>query len=100
MAVQAQIATIQTLRRRPGWLSALADSRNLLGILFMAPAAGLLLVFLTYPLGLGLWLGLTDTTIGRSGVFIGLGNYISLVQDPMFWLSVTNTISVCGWRSC
>jgi multiple sugar transport system permease protein len=93
MAVQAQIATIQTLRQRPGWLSALADSRNLLGILFMAPAAGLLLVFLTYPLGLGLWLGLTDTTIGRSGVFIGLGNYISLIQDPMFWQSVTNTIS-------
>ena len=28
-------------------------------------ALGLLLVFLTYPLGLGIWLAFTDTTIGR-----------------------------------
>ena len=38
----------------------------------MLPAAGLLLLFLTYPLGLGVWLGFTDTRIGRAGVFIGL----------------------------
>ena len=31
------------------------------------PPVGLLLVFLTYPLGLGIWLAFTDTTIGRSG---------------------------------
>ena len=29
----------------------------------MVPAAGLLLVFLTYPLGLGTWLGFTDAKI-------------------------------------
>ena len=31
----------------------LLDNRNVLGLLFMLPAAALLLVFLTYPLGLG-----------------------------------------------
>ena len=30
------------------------NSRNALGLLFMLPAAILLLLFLTYPLGLGL----------------------------------------------
>jgi multiple sugar transport system permease protein len=30
------------------------DNRNVLGLLFMLPAAALLLMFLTYPLGLGL----------------------------------------------
>ena len=45
----------------------------------MLPAAALLLVFLTYPLGLGAWLGFTDTTIGRPGRFVGLANFVSLV---------------------
>ena len=31
----------------------LLDDRNVLGVVFMLPAAALLLVFLTYPLGLG-----------------------------------------------
>jgi multiple sugar transport system permease protein len=49
-------------------------------------------VFLTYPLGLGLWLGLTDTKIGRPGVFVGLANYESLFKDSVFWMAVFNTI--------
>lgn len=68
------------------------NSADALGLIFMLPAASILLVFLTYPLGLGLWLGLTDTKIGRPGVFIGLGNYESLFKDSVFWLSVFNTI--------
>ena len=73
-------------------LGRLNNSANALGFLFMLPAATMLLVFLTYPLGLGLWLGLTDTKIGRSGEFIGLANYKSLFDDSVFWLVVFNTI--------
>jgi multiple sugar transport system permease protein len=69
----------------------LKNNRNALGIVFMAPAAVILLVFLTYPLGLGIWLGLTDWKIGRDGVFIGLENYIWLFDDAVFLLSVFNT---------
>ena len=36
------------------------ENKNALGLLFMLPAGALLLVFLTYPLGLGIWLGFTD----------------------------------------
>jgi multiple sugar transport system permease protein len=67
------------------------NDRNVLGLLFLFPAAALLLVFLTYPLGLGAWLGFTDTTIGRQGRFVGLENFVSLVHDGVFWLSVWNT---------
>ena len=69
----------------------LTDSRNFLGFLFMLPAASLLIIFLAYPLGLGFWLGLTDTLIGQPGRFIGLGNFISLAHDKVFWLVVFNT---------
>jgi multiple sugar transport system permease protein len=73
-------------------IARLRDDRNVLGLLFMAPAAALLLFFLTYPLGLGVWLGLTDTRIGRAGVFIGLENYELLFTDQVFLLSVFNTV--------
>ena len=68
------------------------QSKVFLGLLFLLPAAIFLLVFLSYPLGLGVWLGFTDTRIGRSGVFIGLENYQLLWDDSLFWLSVFNTI--------
>ncbi|WP_318580610.1 sugar ABC transporter permease [Ochrobactrum sp. AN78] len=58
----------------------------------MLPAAVFLLCFLTYPLGLGVWLGFTDTTIGRDGIFIGVENYQFLWDDSVFWLSVFNTV--------
>lgn len=73
-------------------LTRLSESRNGLGLLFMLPAAAFLLCFLTYPLGLGVWLGFTDTSIGRPGVFIGLENYVWLWNDNVFWLSVFNTL--------
>ncbi|WP_422679885.1 carbohydrate ABC transporter permease [Chelatococcus albus] len=73
-------------------LAALAHDRNAVGLLFLLPAAAFLLVFLTYPLGLGVWLGFTDTRIGRAGVYVGLENYELLWDDSIFWLSVFNTI--------
>jgi multiple sugar transport system permease protein len=70
----------------------LLDNRNLLGLAFMLPAAALLLVFLTYPLGLGLWLGFTDAKIGRAGHWIGWENFVSLYEDSLARLSLFNTL--------
>jgi multiple sugar transport system permease protein len=72
-------------------LKNLQNSRNFLGGVFMLPAAVLLLLFLTYPLGLGVWLGFTDTKIGRGGSFIGLENYAYLVGDSVTQLALFNT---------
>jgi multiple sugar transport system permease protein len=79
-------------RPTPGLLSRISESRNILSFGFMLPAAALLLVFLTYPLGLGVWLGFTDARVGRPGIFIGLENYQYLWEDAVFWLSVFNTV--------
>jgi len=68
------------------------EDRTVLSLLCLAPAVLLLLVFLTYPLGLGVWLGFTDARIGRPGAFIGLENYWSLLGDDIFRLAVFNTI--------
>jgi multiple sugar transport system permease protein len=89
MAIQTRQTAVTTV---PRWRFRLGDSRNLLGAVFMVPAGALLLVFLTYPLGLGLWLGLTNTSIGEPGRFVGLAQFASLMHDSVFWLVVFNTI--------
>ena len=69
----------------------LLDNRNVLGALFLLPAGLLLVLFLTYPLGLGTWLGFTDVKIGRAGEFVGLENFRYLATDSVALLSLFNT---------
>jgi multiple sugar transport system permease protein len=75
-----------------GFWTTLAANRNWLGMWFMLPTAAFLVLFLVYPLGLGIWISFTDARLGRSGAFIGLDNYIDLWDDDVFWLSVFNTL--------
>ena len=74
-------------------------NRNWLGFWFMLPAAAFLILFLAYPLGLGVWLSFTDARIGRAGDFVGLENYEWLWDDSTFWLSVFNTLLYTGVAS-
>ena len=81
----------EAVRGATAW-QRLKANRNWLGAWFMLPAAAFLILFLAYPLGLGVWLSFTDAKIGRSGVFIGLENYDWLSDDTVFWMSVFNTV--------
>jgi multiple sugar transport system permease protein len=79
------------IREATAW-EQLKHNKNWLGFWFMLPAMGFLILFLAYPLGLGIWLSFTDTKIGRIGQYIGVENYDWLWDDAIFWLSVTNTL--------
>ncbi|MGD9845280.1 MAG: carbohydrate ABC transporter permease [Variibacter sp.] len=81
-AAPPDVSTWQRLRANKNWL----------GLWFMLPTAAFLILFLAYPLGLGIWLSFTDSRLGRGGEFVGLENYIFLWDDSIFWLSVFNTI--------
>ena len=80
------------VRHERSLMQRLSQNRNWLGFLFMLPAAIILILFLAYPLGKGVWLSFTDAKIGRDGVFIGLENYEWLLDDSIFWKSVFNTV--------
>ncbi len=91
--------TVQTSLRTPIEDTSLAArwqqlraNRNWQALWFMLPTAAFLLLFLAYPLGLGIWMSFTDERIGRPGLFIGLENYVWLWDDAVFWLSVFNTL--------
>ena len=93
----ARVAPASTVAPRPparryGLLERLQDNRNALGLLFLLPAAILLLLFLTYPLGLGTWLGFTDAKIGRAGQFVGIENFQFLLGDQVTQLALFNTL--------
>lgn len=75
-------------RQRQSALGRLFDWKPFLVFICLLPAVGLLLVFLTYPLGLGIWLSFTDTTIGRAGQWVGLENFQYLFEEPIFWNAV------------
>src|ERR1019366_8404864 len=66
-------------------LEKLQNNRNALGVIFMLPAALLLLLFLTYPLGLGSW--------------VGLENYEYLWGDSVTRLALFNTLFYTGVAS-
>src|SRR5258708_20260609 len=78
--------------REPSAWDRLKVNRNWLSIWFMLPAAAFLILFLAYPLGLGVWISFTDARIGRAGEFVGLENYEWLWDDSVFWLSVFNSL--------
>jgi len=84
----------RVLARQPRRFSlpGVLENRQVLGLLFVTPAALLLGVFLVYPFVLGLWLSFTDTLIGGRGRFVGLRNYASLVADSVFQLTSFNTV--------
>jgi multiple sugar transport system permease protein len=73
-------------------IARMQNSRNALGFMFMLPAAVLLVLFLTYPLALGTWLGFTDAKVGRPGQWVGLENYEYLWSDSVVRLALFNTL--------
>jgi len=85
------MASSRAIRDVTAW-DQLKTDRNWLGFWFMMPAAAFLILFLAYPLGLGVWLSFTDARLGRGGEFVGIENYEYLRDDSIFWLSVFNTL--------
>ncbi len=78
----------------------LKHDRDWLGFWFMLPAAAILIFFLAYPLGKGVWLSLTDAKIGRAGQFIGLENYTELIgYDRTFQYSTMFTLAYTAFAS-
>src|ERR1044071_3991038 len=79
---------------------ALRDRPAVLGYLLMLPAASIIIFFVAYPFGWGVWMSLTNKQVGMpwSQVkFTGLQNYIDLVmKDGVFWTTAWNSFVYTG----
>lgn len=65
---------------------------NRLAYVLLGPALAYLLAVMVLPFGWAVYLSFTNKTVGVPASFVGLSNYIGLVQDSLFWKAVWNTI--------
>jgi multiple sugar transport system permease protein len=69
-------------------------ARDWRGLLFVAPFLSLYSLILIFPLFRGLWLSLNRVDLFGDGHFVGAGNYLRLVRDPVFSTAMVNTFEV------
>jgi multiple sugar transport system permease protein len=99
MSQAALVSSRQIVPARRTSLQRLISHRDWQGFWFMLPAVAILILFLAYPLGLGVWLSFTDTKIGRAGEFVGLDNYDWLSDDTTFWMATFFTVGYTVFAS-
>ncbi len=71
-------------------------SDSLLGYFLVAPVVTCILLLIVYPLFFAVYISFTDRVVGSEGNFVGLANYVYLVQQPSFQATVTNTVILVG----
>jgi len=64
--------------------------------LILTPPVLFLLAFLGYPFFYGVYLSFFRREVAGPATFAGLGNFVTLANDPIFWQSVGNTVKFTG----
>ena len=77
---------------RLGRLGALVQRESVFSWLMLTPPVLFLLAFLGYPFFYGVYLSFFRREVAGPASFVGLGNFVTLSKDPIFWQSVGNTI--------
>jgi multiple sugar transport system permease protein len=78
----AQTRKISLIERRQRW-----------GLIFVLPAVLFFVVFFLYPIISGIYYSLTDFTLLKPPVYVGLKNYEDLFKDRLFLKSISVTLS-------
>jgi multiple sugar transport system permease protein len=68
--------------------------KNKINYIFCLPMYFFLTVFLIIPTFQGLYLSFFEFTTGTPKIFIGVQNFSSLFQDPVFWIALRNTLVI------
>ena len=77
---------------RLGRLGALVERESVFSWLMVTPPVLFLLAFLGYPFFYGVYLSFFRREVAGPATFVGLGNFVTLANDPIFWQSVGNTV--------
>jgi multiple sugar transport system permease protein len=81
------------LGRRAGPLLSWRARKLLIGYAYLVPAALCLLATVVVPIGRAIQMSLYDDVLFKPQDyrFVGLANYLRLVHDPVFWLTLWNS---------
>jgi multiple sugar transport system permease protein len=88
------MATVLLAGRRTRPLLSWRTRKLLVGYCYLVPAAVCLLATVVMPIGLAIRMSLYNDVLYKPQDyrFIGLGNYLRLVEDPVFWLTLSNSV--------
>ena len=89
-------ARIEAVLPRPGFSRArtrqsLLEDERVLAFVLLTPTLVLLGLFIAYPFVMGVWLSVSDTSVGNPGHFVGLKNFVKAWNDSIFRQAVGNT---------
>jgi ABC-type sugar transport system permease subunit len=70
--------------------------------ILLAPSIVLLLVVIAYPMVQGLFFSFTDGSLMKAGEFVGIDNYVKLLNSPAFYRSLrfSAIFAVCNIAGC
>src|SRR5499426_4324386 len=69
---------------RPRTGGRILENERLLAFALLSPTVVLLGVFIAYPFVMGVWLALSNTSVGNPGQFVGLKNFLKAWNDSIF----------------
>jgi len=95
----SRAAALEARTYRPVGLSRLrefVEREQVFSWLILTPPVLFLLAFLGYPFLYGVYLSFFRREVAGPATFVGLGNFVTLASDPIFWQSVGNTIKFTG----
>src|SRR5260370_9492545 len=75
------------------------ESERLLAGVLLAPTVLLLGMFIAYPFVMGVWLSLTNVSVGNPGEFVGLKNFIKAWNDSILKGAFYNTFFYTFWAT-
>jgi multiple sugar transport system permease protein len=84
---------------RPARLTRFLENEGLLAAVLLAPTVILLGTFIAYPFVMGVWLSLSNTSVGNPGEFVGLHNFVKAWNDSIFQTAFGNTFFYTFWAT-
>ena len=84
---------------RTGGGGAWLENERLLAAMLLTPTVLLLGLFIAYPFVMGVWLALSNTSVGNVGEFVGLKNFYKAWNDSIFRTAFWNTTWYTAWAT-
>jgi multiple sugar transport system permease protein len=84
---------------QPAGATRMLESEGLLATVLLAPTVLLLAAFIAYPFVMGVWLSLSNTSVGNPGEFVGLRNFVKAWNDSIFRTAFWNTSIYTFWAT-
>jgi multiple sugar transport system permease protein len=98
-AAASSVAFPRSRAGQPAAWTRMLENERLLAALLLSPTVLLLGVFIAYPFVMGVWLSLSDTSVGNPGHFVGIRNFVKAWSDSIFQTAFRNTFFYTFWAT-